>query len=934
MEDLLSVKKQCEDALLSCLPKLEDWTWVGKVWTPKTACVLVGIGATVAAYVCRDAIRERWGPSVHSSIVDVCSGAQQRDHRQTFKDVTVLEVMRHSNQRNHSHPMAAQQRCKANVFMRDFISRIGREQYSVSMSRSEQRNNVRGERFYYGAKDLQMNKVSHAFEDNDVLTLTDVDYYVPMHKYLDGRHVIMYTFVPECTAGPVADGVFSTTGNEVTMVMAGGAIYEHALWDYDTDHLVIDHWWGSSFYLLEQKRVDDAHRVVYLNPIRNVYGPVGWWMAGKRLYRRQLSHMGIPLIRYVRTNGESRGECMYAFSKPGQMDGVSLPADVVSSLVSRLGTSKQPHMSDAERIINTFKVFDDSPRAVFAAALFFDVYTQAPGLFDSLPPIITSCVDRHTYQSTRGLATEDGSPSMRAIWPGFSRTAFAPAKSFNNDKACLKGRIEEPRNQRYMIPGDVLFKKQEFIEHLVPKRLVHTLAPEDFEYMKEKFSKPTQRRLMEQVENTMIIDRVYVRSFQKAEAYGKITAPRNISTLPMDHNMMLGQFMYPFMQNILKETHWYAFGKHPNVTSRILQDKARGTGFAVETDANKMDGSIQEIFRDILVAVFCRAFGEHYADEIARLERKERYVTARTSHGIKYETEATILSGSIITSVLGSITNAFINYIALRYTFGPQEAWDRMGLYGGDDGVTFDLPADHLKKAAATLGMAFDAEEIPSGSPVMFLGRCFIDPWTTYQSFADVPRQMRKLHLTATPKFVADELVLHRRASGILRTDSNTPLLTSWAKNVIRLVGNVEHHKHYQFTKLDASYLSQFVLHAGPTDVDLMLTIVADKTKMTPNEILLLEARFDQAKTLQELFMVDVMPGEPEVQISAVVAGQIVHPTKVRPTIPEIVSKNRRLRVPNTRASEKTPRRVNDGARVCKFGKQCYDKRCKFNHPQ
>ncbi len=398
------------------------------------------------------------------------------------------------------------------------------------------------------------------------------------------------------------------------------------------------------------------------------------------------------------------------------------------------------------------------------------------------------------------------------------------------------------------------------------------------------------------------------------------------------------------MQHVLKETHWYAFGKHPNVTSRILSQKAEGTSFVVETDANKMDGSIQELFRDILVACFTRAFGEAYSSEITRLERKERYVTAKTANGIKYETNATILSGSIITSVLGSITNAFINYVALRYTHGSDEAWARMGLYGGDDGVTFDLPAHHLKKAAATLGMAFDAEEIASGCPVMFLGRCFIDPWTTDQSFSDVPRQMRKLHLTATPKFVKDELVLHRRAAGILRTDSNTPLLTSWARNVIRLVGNVENHKHYKLTKLDASYLSQYVLHAGPTDVDLMLAIVADKLRMTPTAIREMEARFDKATKLSDLFEVDTIPGEPEVQISAVINGMVVKPNKSRKLIPDLVKENRQIRVhvPKgrnfTQKTEKVTQkteivlRKNEGQRQCRFGKQCIDKRCKYAH--
>lgn len=859
-------------------------------------------------------IREKFGGPIQTHIINMCSGSIKDDYRQQFKDCGVMKSISHSSPREHSHPEAARLRCVANASMRHFITKIGCEQFSTSMSKEERKMATGGNRFYLHAKDLQMAKKKSKFEKHHVETMTDVDYYINMPGHLWGQRVLLYTFVPKRVAGSTVEGMYATLlDGQVVTVVNGGAQYQHPLWNYDSDHFMIDRWWGSVMYLVEQVNVTDDRRVIFLNPIRTVYGPLGWLIPGKRLERRNDIHDGIAISRYLKTTGEET-TMMYSMARAGEFGSAVMSSDAFHSSLTRVSLSKAPHLSDVERMFNAFKV--ENP--IYAASVFLDVYKSQQKALTARPPIQTGAVDMHSYQATGPLTTEDGTPSMRAIWPGFTKCAFAPVRSLNNDQACLDGRIIEPKNKRPTLPPITYTYVAEFVKFLVPDNVAHTLAPEDFEYMWDKFKRPSQRSLITATENSMDIDEVKVRSFQKAEAYPKITAPRNISTLPADHNLQLGQFMFPFMEHILKETHWYAFGKHPNVMSQIVYEKSLDTSYVVTTDANKMDGSISGIFRDILVAAFCRAFAPVYSVAITRLENKERHVKASTALGLKYDTDETILSGSIITSVLGSLTNAFINYTALRYHHMPAESWRRMGLYGGDDGITFDLPATSLKRAAARYGMAFDADVVMQGMPLPFLGRLFIDPWTSGQNIADVLRQLRKLHLTATPKNVKADLVLHRKASGILVTDPQTPFLSIWAQAVIRLTAGVVSDKRYHQTAVDSPYWAKFEHpFPPPTDQQYVYGLVAEQLNMSMTELAIIECKFRSAEKLEDLYLVDIVHTDLKVTVDAVRGGELLR-AQPRKKIPQIVEENAKLPHPMG---------------MCKYGVDCRSRNCRRDHP-
>nr|QYF49937.1 MAG: hypothetical protein [Beijing sediment noda-like virus 7] len=869
-------------------------------------------------YVC---FQTTIGNRLYSWIIDTFSSEIMADYRQRIKDV-VLDIA-HRNPRNHSHPNAARFRCIANTFMEHSCSILGRRSYHYQLSPTQQRLKLAGYRTIHCAKDVQMRYMTGQILPDDIIVMTDVDYYIDMNTILIGNPVLIYTFVPTEVAGVTEDGNYCThSDNTVETTTNGGARYRHELWDYDNDHIVVDTWSGSYIYLVEQIEITPTRRVVFFNPIRKVVPVLGWMLPGRRLQRRNFNKAGVMYSRFTRRNDEGVVEVWHSMARPGESPACTIRSDTFVATFIRLTENRDPHISDVERYFNTHQV----PNSLYAATLFYHIFKNYPEAFDYTPDIITPCVQQrmtpHTYQCIDGLASEDGKQSMRSIWPGYG-SAFSPAKSENNDRACIQGRIKDVKNKRPNIPPIYYTFLSEFVNFMVPAHKRRTLTPLSFEEMWEQFRKPTQRVLLAQADYTMDSS-AFVKSFQKREAYNKITAPRNISTLPMAHNATLGQFTIPLMTHIYKDCHWYAFGQHPRDMAKSLAAKAYGTQSAVVTDFEKLDGSIRGFFRDAFIAVGTAAFHESYHTELIRVEGKERHAKCSTTFGLKYEADSTILSGSSMTSLLGTLVNALVNYIALRTYFSPEQAWQRLGKYGGDDGSNFDVPAQWISRVAANFGMSCEAEEVRAGEPIKFLGRIYVDIWSSDQSIADVHRQLRKLHLTAAPEIVPNWLVLYRKAVGYRVTDPGTPLLTAWCDSVIRIVHaqystDPTTHKYWHLTKTDQSYWSKFDSpYNPPTDIEHARGIVASDMGYTVDELVKLENKFKDAKTLDDLFLTDILKKPVKVTVAAVYKGEVIKPDPGTKHPQDKIINNKQLKL--------------SLCRFAKRGENCPYKDCKYTH--
>ena len=123
----------------------------------------------------------------------------------------------------------------------------------------------------------------------------------------------------------------------------------------------------------------------------------------------------------------------------------------------------------------------------------------------------------------------------------------------------------------------------------------------------------------------------------------------------------------------------------------------------------------------------------------------------------------------------------------------PQQSWDALGLYGGDDGLTADPVSTVYVRAAEKLGLSLEIDIREKGQVgVTFLSRIYgPDVWYgDPNSCSDLPRQLGKFHVTTKVNIIPMDKLLEKSRAFYL-TDANTPVLGEFVSKVINLHGKM-----------------------------------------------------------------------------------------------------------------------------------------------
>jgi hypothetical protein len=176
-----------------------------------------------------------------------------------------------------------------------------------------------------------------------------------------------------------------------------------------------------------------------------------------------------------------------------------------------------------------------------------------------------------------------------------------------------------------------------------------------------------------------------------------------------------------------------------------------------------------------------RLFREDYHEELLALMADQQQRIGRTTSGIFYNTQYTRLSGSPETSLFNSLANAYISYIALTKQYSFEEAWNKLGIYGGDDGMTPDLDSEIFRDVAQTYGCKSTTEVVtPRHGRVKFLARVYgPNVWNgSANSCCDVPRTMTKFHLTPSLNGTSPARRFMEKIVALGLSDHNTPIIS------------------------------------------------------------------------------------------------------------------------------------------------------------
>lgn len=778
----------------------------------------------------------------------------------------------------------------------DFVDRLAantlRNVYAVQDSVADRRKQLPGYREIYWETDAVLGVREDARPARPILKYTDVDYYTnpityaPRGEYLadSSDPIVLYTFVPQYFTGGTTDYEYELNEGIVKMRLAGGGEYKHPLWDYTPDvatevfypFIVLGFlrlrvtlkvlctvlgvlWLGSlvEWYLV--LLIPGILYWAYLNPpeVRHYYvekrlvGPDRFLVA---LIPRWSSvcwswlYITPNALKRFETKAEN-GVQRRVYSREGRprvglrLSEIAGSVDVDLEFLNKcvLTCSSAPKTWCAQSVLRLRgdnRAWLVGPEELLAAivAKIPSTACDAPwydaGAYKGLP---------HFTNVVPGALSPE-KPSMRAymkpVWSGVA----APTRSMANEHGTIDGRIHIPRNAHGKNNGEfrpVPIKYRPYVTeyaHMLLQGKVGLLVPLNEQEVEDSQKRANQRNLA--ANERPLLHTAPIRpgqtSFQKAEPSNKIGAARNITNVNTNNRLRYTAFTLPVAQ-ILKEAHWYGFGKHPQDLGKLMHKKFAKCKVLWDSDYSKFDGSIPALLRAIEQAIIQAGYPPKYHQELADLQDSLVYTPCSTGHGVKYWIWSDRPSGGSDTSVGNSICNSFTTYVAFRESgMSPQEAWDALGLYAGDDGGTGDLPEAAFMEVVKEFGLSVKlAKHTANHDPCFpFLGRVYPHIWSGPGSHIDIPRCVGKLHTTTSMDNTPDAAIAYRKAASLFITDSCTPILSNWARKVLQLtpVGLI--------TDTDdstMSYVSREALRdAGLVDVELQSAKLIEEYENAP----------------------------------------------------------------------------------------------------
>jgi len=275
-----------------------------------------------------------------------------------------------------------------------------------------------------------------------------------------------------------------------------------------------------------------------------------------------------------------------------------------------------------------------------------------------------------------------------------------------------------------------------------------------------------------------------VSPFMKREVYTSEGDPRNISDVTAEDAVNKGLYTAPLLVAFQYSCHVLIGLNSFEVGQRLMEmDKRPGfetgrkytleeidskawvvfgddglvkiDGVWYATDFSRLDGTVSFDIRDGFVMVARRGFKEPDASHFVSLIKAEENVEVTTSTGVTYNTGSSVLSGSKITSLLGTFANVLVIVTA------------------GTTGRT-------LSDAAGVFGLKLKIEP-QDGTRVCILSRVYPDISQSAISHALVIRALKKIPITFKGQEPRDKVL------GYLATESHVPVVGDYCAALVRI---------------------------------------------------------------------------------------------------------------------------------------------------
>nr|WDS50687.1 MAG: nonstructural protein [Riboviria sp.]WKV33894.1 MAG: RNA-dependent RNA polymerase [Riboviria sp.] len=332
-----------------------------------------------------------------------------------------------------------------------------------------------------------------------------------------------------------------------------------------------------------------------------------------------------------------------------------------------------------------------------------------------------------------------------------TKPACVPVASLENDEACIQNRVEMVRNQTRLTKKYRRLARE--YQHAVARH-VGDITPWLHQAVIEEMPRADRaKKLDERLHELAYAKMGDMRTFQKAEAYDGLKAPRNISPVPDEQLLEMSRFVYPFVKALKNaRMNWWAPGNTPLQTAeQVARVTRKGPGTYFGADYSKFDGHQNRHLRRIVRDIIAECLPDGAREEWIQRFEMEISAKAKTQFGVKYNANGTMLSGSAITTVGNTLLNGFIYYCAARRA-GISEGTvigymsNNCILYGDDSAGPARIQLEFLE-VCKDLGVSATLEDCGEG--LIFLGRLYYRDGEIHSIF-DPRRLMPKIHITCS----------------------------------------------------------------------------------------------------------------------------------------------------------------------------------------
>lgn len=308
--------------------------------------------------------------------------------------------------------------------------------------------------------------------------------------------------------------------------------------------------------------------------------------------------------------------------------------------------------------------------------------------------------------------------------------------------------------------------------------------------------------------------------FIKAESYPECKADRPIVThAPAEKEIYSSQMMsiQYYTKQHSEHVHWYGFGFDLANTAKRIVDKCNTAQKAQETDFSAFDVTVNGLCRVLEKIFLIHAFHEEEYYRVSELHSAQfncKLWFRFNDYSQSVDSAFGRHSGSPETSIFNSVINAFVAYVVLRKTLTPDQAWNKLGIYGGDDGVTFDADKDYYELVAKRLGLTLKIKEAKreNNDPITFLARTFDDCWGGSPcNRLDIKRGLGHFHVSACNSGLHKDELLYLKAEAYLCSDAHHPFIGPLMRKLVKIYGPKYQAKYKKlFDDLSAGKITPF----------------------------------------------------------------------------------------------------------------------------